>query len=183
MKGYPYINKNGKKRSQSKEWSDIRAEMMHLKSQLNLTDDSFRPLSPYEDYQGIEEQIYQTFCKIENGKSRPVWLWQSLTQETCSIEIKNSLENYLLSLIQLNERIWFGATGTSKERSKIWFYEGKIEAIIKILDETCFFDEFYIVSKKYDWLICINHHDILIATGKDMPQKLKAIADIAKNKG
>lgn len=183
MRDYPYINKNGKKRPQSKEWADIRAEIMCLKTELNLTDKSFRVLTPYDDYKGIEEQIYQTFCKIENGKSRPVWLWQNLIQETYSMEIKDSLENYLLRLIQPNESIWFGVTGTFNERSKIWFHEGKIEAIIEILDEICFFDECYFVSKKYNWLICSNHHDILMATGKDMPQKLKAIENVAKNKG
>ncbi|MDN5621436.1 MAG: hypothetical protein L0G63_13380 [Psychrobacter sp.] len=89
----------------------------------------------------------------------------------------------MLRLIQPNKSIWSGVTGTFKERSKIWFYEGKIEAIIKILDEICFFDECYFVSKNYDWLICNNHHDILMATGEDMPHKLKAIENVAKNKG
>lgn len=183
MRDYPYINKNGKKRPQSKEWADIRAEIMCLKTELNLTDKSFRVLTPYDDYKGIEEQIYQTFCKIENGKNRPVCLWQNLAQGTYSMEIKDAFENYLLHLIQPNESVWFGVTGTFNERSKIWFYEGKIEAIIKLLNEICFFDECYFVSKKYDWLICITHHDTLIATGNYMLKKLKTIKDTEKNKG
>ncbi len=183
MKNYPYINKNGKKRFESKEWSDVRAEMIQLKTQMKLTDDEFRVLSLYDDYKGIEETIYQTFCKIENGKSRPVWLWECLKQEVYSAYLSEQPENHLAELIDSNEIIWMGALGTVREKSKIWFYEGKIESMQKLLSETCHFDEFYFISKKYDWLICINHHDILIATGSDMPQKLKAIADMAKNKG
>lgn len=177
---YPYTNKNGKKRFKSKEWSDIRAEIMQLKTQLNLSDEEFRVLSPYDDYKGIEETIYQTFCKIESGKSRPVWLWECLKQEVYSVYLPEQPEKYLAKLIDSNEAIWIGALCTAKEKSKIWFYEGKIQTMQKLLSETCHFDEFYFISKKYDWLICIYHHDILIATGSDMPQKLKAIAN---NKG
>lgn len=176
MKDYPYINQNGKKRPQSKEWSDIRAEIMHLKTQLHLTDESFRALSPYEDYKGIEAQIYHTFCKIENGKARPLALSECLNEQSYYRILSKSAEQYLCDLIDPDETIWLGALGTYKEQSKIWFYEGKIEAIMKILVETYFFDEFYLVSKKYDWLICINHNN-LIAIGKDMPQKLKVIAE------
>jgi hypothetical protein len=35
-----------------------------------------------------------------------------------------------------------------------------------------------LASKKYEWLICINHHDNLIATGKVMAEKLRNLSDI-----
>ncbi|GAA0317615.1 DUF6756 family protein [Psychrobacter aestuarii] len=183
MKRYPYINSNGKKRPQSKEWSDVRAEIMCLKTKLNLTDKFLRMLTPYEDYKGIEEQISENFLNIKSGASNPDWPLQGLVQEAYSVEIKNALESYLLHLVPLNEEIWFGVTETFKERSKIWFYEGRIEGITKILNEICFFDECYFVSKKYDWLIRYDRHDILMVTGKNIPEKLKAIEDVAKHKG
>lgn len=80
MKDYPFINNNGKQRSQSKEWSDIRAEIMQLKTELNLNDSEFRALSPYEDHQGIEETIYQTFCQFEGRITRPTRLWLSFNR-------------------------------------------------------------------------------------------------------
>ncbi len=172
MKNYPYTNTNGKKRFESKEWSDIRAEMIQLKTQFNLTDEEFRVLSPYNDHKGIEEGIYQNFCKISGAKNRPMWLWECLKQEVYSVNLPKLPESYLSELINNNESIWFGALGTVREKSKIWFYEGKIQVIQNLLSEICHFDEFYFISKKYEWLICINHHDILIATGGDMPNKL-----------
>ncbi|WLF84072.1 hypothetical protein L3D26_00735 [Moraxella sp. ZY21109] len=54
----------------------------------------------------------------------------------------------------------------------MWFCEGNILTIQKIIDEMCFFDEVYFVSKKYQWLIAINHHNVLIGTG-DIINSLK----------
>lgn len=178
MKDYPFINKNGKQRPQSKEWSDIRAEIMQLKSKLNLSDSEFRALSPYQDHQGIEETIYQTFCQLEYAKTRPTWLWLSFKQEAyCADFFPELPETYLHTLIDPLETIWLGALGSMQEGSKIWLYEGQIVPIQKVLAETQFYDEFYFVSKKYEWLLCINHHDTLIATGGDMPKKLKTLCE------
>lgn len=176
MKDYPFTNQNSKKRPQSKEWSEIRAEMMMLKQQLNLADDEFRALSPYENHKAIEEQIYQQFCNLTNSNTRPVWLWTCFKQPEYAVsDLPKRPECYLNELINPNESIWVGALGMAGGRDKIWLYECKIKAIQKVLSESCFFDEFYFVSKKYEWLFCINHHDVLIATGGDMPNKLKAL--------
>lgn len=178
MKDYPFINKKGKQRPQSKEWSDIRAEIMQLKTELNLDDLEFRTLSPYEDHQGIEENIYQTFCQLEGRITRPTWLWLSFKQEVYSTDLlPEAPESYLPTLIDPTETIWLGALGSMQERSKIWFYEGQILPIQKVLSGIQFFDEFYFVSKKYEWLICINHHDTLIATGEEMPKRLKTLCE------
>jgi hypothetical protein len=53
-----------------------------------------------------------------------------------------------------------------------------VKAIRKVILESCYIDELYLASKKYDWLICINHHDVLIATGKIMAEKLRNLSDI-----
>jgi hypothetical protein len=35
--------------------------------------------------------------------------------------------------------------------------------------------EYYIVSKKFEWLLCENHHDILIAVGQPMVEKMERL--------
>ena len=50
MKSYPYINQNGKRRPQNKEWQGVRAEMIRLKSELHISDNEFRPLSPHDNW-------------------------------------------------------------------------------------------------------------------------------------
>lgn len=131
---YPQ-NQNGKNRPQFKEWQDIRAELMQLKTQFNLSDDEFRPLSPTEDFKGIEEKIYQTFCKIKPFNQRSNLLWLSFKQtEFWTENLPDNPENYLHEMIDLNEKIWFVMHDFSV--SKMWFYEGKIQAIQKLIGET-----------------------------------------------
>jgi len=55
------------------------------------------------------------------------------------------------------------------------FNQGQVKLVQTIIAEACYIDELYLVSKKYDWLLCINHHDVLIATGRTMPDKLRQL--------
>lgn len=175
-------NQHGKHRPQPKEWQDIRAELMQLKTQFKLTDDEFRPLSPTENHQAIEKQFIQTFCTVKDGKVGDGWLWQYFKQEEFSAyDLPERPECYLSQLIDENETIWLGATTTYHENTKIWWYEGKILPILQVLAESCFFEECYFVSKKFKWLFCINHHDVLTATGEDMPRKLENLEKSLRN--
>ncbi len=65
--------------------------------------------------------------------------------------------------------------GGAYEQSKFWIFEVRVKELIQILDlcyETVFLDvglgwpDYYIVSKKYEWLIGYNHHDIVSFVGE-----------------
>jgi hypothetical protein len=60
-------------------------------------------------------------------------------------------ELYLDKLINEDETVWYIVNETINESEKFWFYEGKIKSIQTVIDET-WFDELYVVSKKYEWL-------------------------------
>jgi hypothetical protein len=36
--------------------------------------------------------------------------------------------------------------------------------------------EFYVVSKKFEWLLCQNHHDVMMAVGEPMVTRLKSVS-------
>ena len=59
-----------------------------------------------------------------------------------------------------------------KHCEHFWLYEGKINAIVSVLKE-CHFLEYYVVSKRMEWIICENHHNILIGCGEKIIQKLE----------
>lgn len=48
---------------------------------------------------------------------------------------------------------------------KYWLYEMCIPELICIIGEACGLDDFYIVSKKFDWLISECHEDIVSFVG------------------
>ncbi|MFN8145166.1 MAG: DUF6756 family protein [Bacteroidia bacterium] len=155
-------------------WTDLRKEIEKIRKDFDLTDHQFKTLG-LNDWQEIEEKVYRTFCKLTNNNSRPVWLWNSFKLDTFSISVEQKSFKYLDKLIDHGETIWFFVNESVKEADKFWFYQGQIKPIQKIIAEACYIDELYLVSKKYDWILCINHHDILIASGQTMPDKLRQL--------
>ena len=81
----------------------------------------------------------------------------------------------LESLVDSSEKVWFLLDETVNQQTKFWIYEGTIKAFNKIFWESVWMDEILIVSKKYEWILIINHHEIIIGTGKikNQIEKLK----------
>ncbi|WP_300671884.1 DUF6756 family protein [Soonwooa sp.] len=157
-------------------WADLRTEINKAIADQGILDSDFRSLPIHGNWQQIEDKIYHTFCKLTHPTQKPLWLWTNFKLDTFSLSnLETRPELYLDSLIDNTETVWYVVNETINEGDKFWFYEGKIKYIQTIIDKT-WFDEMYIISKKYEWLVCINHHDDLIATGNIMPDKLRKIA-------
>jgi len=166
--------RKGKERSRlSRDWETVRAEIEAIISDKNLDASSFRRLRNNEGWAEIEEKIYHQFCTLDHPLARPVWLWENFKQETFAVEGADTWQR-LEKLVDHDELVWFFTNG---DKDKLWFYEGKVKAVITIIEESSYLDEFYICSKKYEWMICFNHHDTLIATGSIMPGKLRSLQE------
>lgn len=57
-------------------------------------------------------------------------------------------------------------------RTKYWVYEGYLKELIVILRETPGISDYYIVSKKMDWLISECHEDVACFVGESLKMKL-----------
>lgn len=152
-------------------WESLRADIESIIKDQKLSTTDFQALSIHYDWKAIEENIYHTFCKLDHPTQRPIWLWEYFKLDTFSIAVDQSYK-LLDQLVDSSETVWFFVNG---DRDKFWFYEGKIHSIVKVIEKSSFIDELYVGSKKYEWLICINHHDNLIATGQIMPDKLRQL--------
>lgn len=53
-------------------------------------------------------------------------------------------------------------------QAKYWLYEMHLPELIRILDEVNGLDDFYIISKKYRWLLSENHEGILSYVGEGL---------------
>ena len=152
-------------------WESLRADIESIIKDNKLSSTSFKALSIHDDWKAIEENIYHTFCRLDHPTQRPVWLWENFKLDTFSIAVDQSFK-LLDQLVDIDETVWFFMNG---DRDKLWFYEGNVKAIMTVIGESSYIDEIYVASKKYQWLICINHHDDLIATGQIMPDKLRGL--------
>lgn len=156
-------------------WSELRTEVEQARHRLGLPDSEFRPLNVTE-WPGIEERMRQTFCRPNSEVVKPLWLWERFKREWYSFWSDACPVLFLNKLVDHQETVWL----VLNEDFKFWFYEGRIQAISEVLAESCYIDEIYVMSKKYDWLLCINHHDVLYATGNLMPARLRRLK---KNNG
>ena len=151
-------------------WSDLRKDIEIARKELHIPLTDFSPLPHTTDWHRLEERIYSTFCRIE-GKGRPCWLWENYKNERYGLALKYYPDNILNQLIPVTEIVWF----MTYDGDDFLFYKGKIEAIQQILLE-CSPDEYYLIDKKYKWLLSVNHHDSLTGTGEFIIGQLKAFA-------
>lgn len=154
-----------------KDWESLRTDIDNIIKDNKLSPTDFKALSIHDDWKAIEENIYHTFCKLDHPTQRPIWLWEYFKLDTFSILVDQPYK-FLDQLVDSEEMVWFFVNG---DKDKFWFYEGKVKVIMTVIEESSYIDELYIVSKKYQWLICINHHDGLITTGQMMPYKLRQL--------
>lgn len=157
-----------------KNWSMFRTLVAKAVRENDIAASDFRPLSVHDNWQQIEANIYHTFCTLSHPVYRPERLWNHFKLDTYSTFNIDWPAQYLDQLIDETETVWCVMSETVRENNKLWFYEGKIKTIQEVIDET-WFKALYIVSKKYEWLICINYHDNLMATGNIMPDKLRKL--------
>jgi hypothetical protein len=52
-----------------------------------------------------------------------------------------------------------------------WLYESRINPVCAVLSECPAF-EYYILPRKMDWLLCENHHNLIIGSGEAIVSKL-----------
>ncbi len=155
-------------------WTELRKNIEEIRRQNNLSENEFKPVDILS-WEQIQEKIFATFCRIQNHKDKFNWLWEDFKQRSYSVQFyRNWPFESLLQLVDNSEKVWLFVNESVNEGTKFWFYEGQIKPIVSVLRESLV-DEVYIASMKYDWLLCINHHDVLIATGLDMPDRLRQL--------
>ena len=153
-------------------WSTLRVDVAKACEELNI---DVRPLG-LSEWEDIEAKIQETFCHQKEYKSKPVWLWNALKVDAYSVFKEQPIE-VLENLVEAKNNVYLILDETINETTKHWYYEGNIHSIYKLLsiENKVFVNEVCLVSKKYDWLLCINHHSCLIAAGKSMIDKVKTL--------
>jgi hypothetical protein len=143
----------------------LKHELLQTATTLGLPTTSFRAVGITE-WEPIMKRIEDKFVSARYDKL--LWWWNGyLKGPVYSVLLPGWPADALPKLIPLHEQVWFIA-----EDDKFWLFEGNVESIQKVLAESHAF-EYYIVSKKYEWLLCENHHDVLFGVGEIIVEKLK----------
>ncbi len=150
---------------------NLRGKINEIIKELHLPNEEFH-LVRLTKYKQILISIIEKFTNLEKTNIN-VWWWDYFNEPIYHFYPKDVF-NVLPNIIDNEETVWFVIEDEAKEQEHFWLYEGKINAIISVLKElSCV--EYYIVSKNLEWIICENHHDILIGSGNLITEKMKLV--------
>jgi hypothetical protein len=108
-------------------------------------------------FKPILERIAERFLRGGKQDLRFVWLWERFRHQTASSHPSDAL-GVLESRLQQEERYWFLA---SDEHGKYWVADASGRGVLGALRAMYHF-EYYVVDRHMNWLICENHHRMLI---------------------
>ncbi|RZJ95448.1 MAG: hypothetical protein EOO60_00345 [Hymenobacter sp.] len=151
-------------------WIDLRQEIERARQALHLSDQVFASLPYTTNWPLLEDKIYHTFCRLQQPTVRPRWLWEAFRPGAYGLYTDDTPLETLLMFVEVEEVVWLMVNDSA---DKFWFYQGKRAAIQAVLNECCYLDEIYLISKKYEWLLCLNHHDVVYGIGSEMSEKLQ----------
>jgi hypothetical protein len=145
----------------------LKHELLQTAAMLGLPITSFRTVG-INEWEPIMKKIEERFVKDQFNKW--VWWWDGHFKDPVYASGLFKAPFVILNeLVPVQELVWFIAEG---RKNKFWLFEGDIESIQKVIGESYAF-EYYIVSKKYEWLLCENHHDVLFGVGEIIIERLK----------
>jgi hypothetical protein len=148
----------------------LRDEIHGISNILNYTDNEFKEVNKNQ-WEQVIRAIEDAFIARKTHNSLITLYWEHLKGECYTLQFPNDNAFTILDkLIHKDEKVWFLAQDTHK----VWLYEGFIEHIINIIKE-CYAFEYYIVSKKYIWLLCENHHGCLTGIGNEVIERMKKL--------
>lgn len=138
---------------------NLKDELLKLATSLSLPKEEFADAGIHA-WPAIMHKIEAAFFKKYNGNTHFNWSWDNLKTPQHSILFFNGRAYESLPLlVDASEKVWFIACD-----DKFWLFEGTIHAIKLLISEHYAF-EYYVVAKKYTWLLCETDHNVLIGVG------------------
>jgi hypothetical protein len=156
-------------------YTPLRAEIHQNIDRYQLR---IKPLA-INQYQRIEQKVFDLFCTPIELNTQPIWVWSFLKniethEDLDQIDRPQQLQRLIPHYCDQLEVFCF-LNDSIHGRHKFWWYEGYILDFNRLLDAINW-QEFYLVDKKYEWLICVSHHDVVTLSLKDGLPNAKLIA-------
>ncbi|KAA9339708.1 hypothetical protein F0P96_03575 [Hymenobacter busanensis] len=157
----------------------FKGDILNLARALGITADQFDAVGIHA-WPSIMKRIEAAFIIKTDSNTKFNWWWESFKGQQVSIFFEDGMAFEQLSqLVDAEEPVWFIGCDTDRDPSKFWLFEGTINPIQQVISEFYHF-EYYIVSKKYEWLLCETDHSVLTGLGSVIPKmkRLKSAFDL-----
>lgn len=150
----------------------VRADIQKYCEINNINEEEFCFIDIYK-WRDVYEQVAEHFViKKENYKKGLHWLnTNGIFREDKIIQYSfdsRGKEEWIFKLPELVERTKEKVYLLMEEGKKFWICEGYLPIISEIIYEKLRYVDYYIVDKKYNWMITKNHHDIVLFVGQGL---------------
>jgi hypothetical protein len=135
---------------------------------LGLSPTIFRALSDAE-----AQAIFQSALTHFVGGDDRRWWWEAFTDSSISRQVDDGWR-FLTTLVPEPEKsVWFIAEDDQSAFYPV--YDATPIAASQVIGE-CVGFEYYLVAKDMSWLLCENHHDMLIGVGEPIESRLAQLS-------
>ncbi|WP_426060867.1 DUF6756 family protein [Hymenobacter sp. B1770] len=156
----------------------LKDDLLKLARQLQLPPEAFDAVGIHA-WPAVLHKIQAAFVIKTSSNTHFNWWRESLKSPRYSIFFEHGQAYECLhQLIDAQELVWFVACDIDRDPSKFWLFQGQIHAIQSVLREHYSLN-YYLVSKKYDWLICETDQDVLTGLKSIIP-KMEALLPMVK---
>lgn len=150
----------------------LRIAVQRFCDENHIDEETFRFLSIYQ-WEDVYRKVIGNFVDKSHGYQAGLhWLNTNgvfrKDKEIQAVFDSRDSWGWVLGLPGLvdegNERAYL-LLEESGQRPKFWIGEGTLEGIARILEEGLYSSDYYIVDKKYRWMITCNHHEAVLFVG------------------
>lgn len=143
---------------------DFKSEILVRARNLGFNSEEFDSVNIYA-WPEIMKKIETKFVIRRNTNTKFNWWWEDLKGEKTSVIFpEDNGWSYLDQLVGKHEKVWFVGCNSKYDVTKFYLFQGYVKPIQQVLGEMYPF-EYYLINKKYEWMLCENHHGVMIALG------------------
>jgi len=115
--------------------------------------------------------VYEAALRHYVPEGSPKWWWEHFPVSTgVHFEAGDGWRQLSRLVPNPDERVWLIAEDEGLPGYSVW--TARVRDIAAVLGECPAF-EYYLVQPEFRWLLCENHHNVLIAVGEEVEERLR----------
>lgn len=145
----------------------VTAEIERAIEKLGLPPEAMRRLPTVES-----EAVYFAALRHFVSSGDRVWWWEDFKEPAVSLVYEaGDAWRHLGDLVpDRNESVWFIAEDDHLPHYPVFETTPKVAS--SVLGE-CYAFEYYLIPKNFGWLVCENHHNVLLGIGAEVEWRLR----------
>ncbi len=141
-------------------------EIQRATQALGFAPERFRRLPTDE-----AQRVYQSALRHFVPRGQPRWWWEHFSTSTGVYFTNGDGWRHFTEIVpDADERVWFIAEDFVAPEYSVW--EASVRDVQAVIGK-CYGFEFYVIQQQLHWLLCENHHDVVVAVGRVVEERLR----------